>query len=528
MARSFSSAMLRAARASNRAARQAASYQAAQVRAMERQARQEQRQAMLDYVARRQADVEDKNEHLGEILSDLGSILSTGLHRDPRFPMETLYRTASPEDLPAELAAKAEPDRKHFDPPPLGFIASLWPGAKAKYAEAVLAATGRFEAALAEWQGLNTRREEAMTALRATVEAHNRDIDALILELDAGQPEAIKAYSEFVLINSPYPEGFQHDLRVGPDLRVGLVPESRQLVVDLRAPTIANLIPVVEQYRYVKAQDAVVPKAKSEKVRQSLYASVIAQLALRTIHELFAAADIREHIETVVLNVYVVATDPGTGKTVKPYIVSTRVSRQDFNELELASVEPVACLKRLKAFVSRSPSELVPVKPIVDINMADPRFIEEQDILSSLDTRPNLMELSPGEFESLITNLFQAMGLDTKLTQASRDGGVDCVAFDPRPILGGKVVVQAKRYKNTVGVSAVRDLFGTMHNEGASKGILVTTSGFGKATFEFANEKPIELIAGSNLLYLLKEHAGVDAKIEMPADWVDPVMDAGR
>jgi restriction system protein len=72
----------------------------------------------------------------------------------------------------------------------------------------------------------------------------------------------------------------------------------------------------------------------------------------------------------------------------------------------------------------------------------------------------NLMELSPGGVESLITNLFQKMGLDTKLSQASRDGGVDCVAFDSRPILNGKVVIQAKRYKNTVGVSSVRDLFG--------------------------------------------------------------------
>jgi restriction system protein len=50
-----------------------------------------------------------------------------------------------------------------------------------------------------------------------------------------------------------------------------------------------------------------------------------------------------------------------------------------------------------------------------------------------------------------------------------RDGGVDCVAFDPRPILGGKVVVQAKRYRHTVGVTAVRDLYGTLQNEGASK-----------------------------------------------------------
>jgi restriction endonuclease Mrr len=100
--------------------------------------------------------------------------------------------------------------------------------------------------------------------------------------------------------------------------------------------------------------------------------------------------------------------------------------------------------------------------------MIDPRFIQEEDVLSKLDQRPNLMDLTPGEFEALITNLFQKMGLDTKLTQASRDGGVDCVAFDPKPIFGGKVVIQAKRYKNTVVVSSVRDLFGTMQNEGAS------------------------------------------------------------
>ncbi len=158
--------------------------------------------------------------------------------------------------------------------------------------------------------------------------------------------------------------------------------------------------------------------------------------------------------------------------------------------------------------------------------MVDPRFIEETDVLSELDQRPNLMELTPKEFESLITNLFQKMGLETRQTQASRDGGVDCAAFDPRPIFGGKVVIQAKRYKNTVGVSAVRDLYGTMQNEGASKGILVTTSGYGKASFEFAEGKPLELLSGSNLLYLLAENAGIEAKIVMPENWQDPFPDS--
>src|SRR6266849_5516188 len=158
--------------------------------------------------------------------------------------------------------------------------------------------------------------------------------------------------------------------------------------------------------------------------------------------------------------------------------------------------------------------------------MVDPRFVEEEDIISGLDNRANLLLLTPREFESLITNLFEKMGLETRQTRPSRDGGVDCVAYDPRPIFGGKVVIQAKRYKNTVGVSAVRDLFGTMQNEGASKGILVATSGYGKASYEFAEGKPLELLSGSNLLYLLNEHAGIEAKIEMPDNWKDPQPDS--
>ena len=83
-------------------------------------------------------------------------------------------------------------------------------------------------------------------------------------------------------------------------------------------------------------------------------------------------------------------------------------------------------------------------------------------------------------------------------------GQPEIPAYDQRPIPGGKVVIEAKRYKNTVGASAVRDLFGTVHNEGASNGIPVTTSGYGKAAFQFANNKPLELIDGSGLLYLLR------------------------
>ncbi|RKJ10548.1 restriction endonuclease, partial [Butyricicoccus sp. 1XD8-22] len=103
---------------------------------------------------------------------------------------------------------------------------------------------------------------------------------------------------------------------------------------------------------------------------------------------------------------------------------------------------------------------------------------------------------------------------EVKITQASKDGGVDAVAFDPDPIRGGKIVIQAKRYTNVVGVSAVRDLYGTVMNEGATKGILVSTADYGPDAYNFAKDKPLTLLNGNNLLHLLQKH-GHKAKIDL-------------
>jgi restriction system protein len=85
------------------------------------------------------------------------------------------------------------------------------------------------------------------------------------------------------------------------------------------------------------------------------------------------------------------------------------------------------------------------------------------------------------DFEHLVRELFEKefaiSGGEVKVTQASRDGGVDAIAFDPDPIRGGKIVIQAKRYTNTVGVAAVRDLYGTVVNEGGREYSILSRTG---------------------------------------------------
>jgi len=165
---------------------------------------------------------------------------------------------------------------------------------------------------------------------------------------------------------------------------------------------------------------------------------------------------------------------------------------------------------------------LTPVNPILSFNKDDPRFVAARDVIAELDPNQNLAIMDWQDFEHLIRELFgklfgEASGGEVKITRASRDAGVDAIAFDPDPIRGGKFVIQAKRYNNTVGVNAVRDLYGTMINEGAARGILVTTSSFGSDSYDFAKDKPITLIDGQKLLGLLQNYGYGDFNISLGA-----------
>jgi restriction system protein len=144
------------------------------------------------------------------------------------------------------------------------------------------------------------------------------------------------------------------------------------------------------------------------------------------------------------------------------------------------------------------------------LNTTDSRVIENRDVVERLDQEANLAAMPWEDFEHLVRQLFEwefgRNGIEVKVTRASRDRGVDAIMSDPDPLRGGKYILQAKRYTRPVDVSAVRDLYGTVMNEGANRGILVTTSSYGPDSYEFAKDKPISLVDGPNLVVMPNRH----------------------
>lgn len=529
---SFSSLLNQIARDTAKRQRQLEQQERANQRAAEKAHRESVRQQLQDekeqranYINTRLEQVDLSNKETQERLDELANILQQTLDVDDKISFGDLRITETFREfvIPPDVYKMPEvPDLDKFKQGVKipGILDKLIPGWEGRYQKELINAEKRYETYKTKYDDYMKKRGAKINALRdeydkerlafeQKVSERNQEVDALETAYRNGDPEAVCTYNTMVLERSEYPDGFPQEFRLA------YLPEPKELVIEYELPGV-DIVPPVTEYRYVKTKDVIEEKLRKQTEVKEIYQDVVSAVCLRTIHEVFEA-DQANVIGIAVFNGFVQTIDPSTGKDIRPHLISVRSTKEKFSELNLSRIEKRSCLRNLGAQVSSRPEEMQPVKPVVDFNMVDKRFVEESDIIGDLESRPNLMDLTPFEFENLVSNLFKQMGFETKLTRSSKDGGVDAVAFDPRPILGGKVVIQAKRYKNVVGVSAVRDLYGTMINEGAGKGILVTTSHYGPDAYDFSKDKPIELIDGGGLLYLLNQQ-GIQAKIIFPEE----------
>ena len=352
-----------------------------------------------------------------------------------------------------------------------------------------------------QWQ---KRKDEFL----ASQNSRNNSVETLKIQYLAGDKIGISKVCEMILKESPYPFSFEKEIVTEYN------PENRLLVVEYRLPSLDDQ-PTLKEVKYIATNVEIRETHISEIQLRKLYDDSIYKITLRSIHELFAA-DAINAIEAISFNGWVRAIKKSTGNEEVTCIVSIQIKKEDFKKINLENVDPKACFKSFKGVGSSDLSGLSSIQPILQTRKKDKRFVDSHSV--DFDDSTNLAAMAWEDFEHLIRELFEkefsSNGGEVKVTQASRDGGVDAIAFDPDPIRGGKIVIQAKRYTNTVGVSAVRDLFGTVMNEGANKGILVTTSDYGSDSYAFAKGKPLTLLNGANLLYLLEKH-GTRAKIDI-------------
>jgi restriction system protein len=326
------------------------------------------------YTESRQAEVADQNVELEHTVAALESILSEALSRNCSLDLDTLKEPLTNEPFqPGNLAHSFPvPELHDYLPPPPMWLTRLVPGAKAKHERQSIEARQRFEADMIAHAQNEIRRQQKLEAARSAhdakvkenrrrVEEQHAEVEKLKCGVQTLNPEAVATYFTLVMDGSEYPDGFPSAFEVTYE------PESKLLLVDMELPPF-DIVPEVGSFKYIKTKDEITESSRSAKERRGLYASVIAQSALRTMHEVFAA-DSAQAVDTVAFNGYVNGIDPATGHHARPRLVSVMASPDVFSGFDLRRADPAACLHSLHAAVSKKPEDLIPVEPRFEFNV---------------------------------------------------------------------------------------------------------------------------------------------------------------
>ncbi|MFF3677282.1 restriction endonuclease [Streptomyces sp. NPDC002120] len=476
-----------------------------QQREAERRQRTYERDANRSHRQYREAEALRRTAQLDAEVTALKGLLVAGC-RAPAFRISDLARPDRLEPFNPGALAQPVPMPRIED---FQRQSSGWTLGSNHRAQAEREAHARYTQA---WQAANAaeaQRQQQLAAYRqqydrwateqlAGVRAHNSGLTELADALRMGDAEAaVEYFSAALYASKAWPEALPRQVAAAYD------PAARQLVLDWELPAYA-VVPEARAVQYLPStdQDKVKPRPVTE--RRALYRDLLAQCVLLVVRELYAADEFGV-LDSVVVNGFVDCHDPVTGQEARFVLSTVPAERSAFAGLRLEQVSAVDCLvSGLGGQLSARPDQLTAVRPGRRPDEVGGGVVSHGGHAG--DGEPDLFVMDPIAFENLVAELFRAMGMEAVTTQRSGDGGVDIEANDPSPITGGRIVVQVKRYRNTVPPTAVRDLYGTVQDKGANKGVLVTTSSFGPTSYTFSNGKPLELVPGDKLVELLHQY----------------------
>ena len=114
----------------------------------------------------------------------------------------------------------------------------------------------------------------------------------------------------------------------------------------------------------------------------------------------------------------------------------------------------------------------------------------------------SIKALSWKEFEELVAEAYRRKGFRVIENGFGPDGGIDVKLIKNNQT----TLVQCKQWRSrNVGVAVIREMFGVLTAEKAYKVIIICCGEFTRDAVSFAENKPIELITGAELLSIVKK-----------------------
>jgi restriction system protein len=337
-----------------------------------------------------QKEASEKSGELKAWQTEIDNILEHTLSVDDFYDLNCLRRSIEhpdfeslfliPEPEPDEIREPARPVLNVPRPP--GFLSRIFGGTKryevrCKEAEEqlkkdlkiweseVAAIPARRAQTESEWAERERIRQECLASDKTEherecreraneIQQANQELDDTIKGLAEGSAEAVEAYLRLVLEKSSYPEGLH------PHFWLCFEEDSSTLkmIGEIVPPSV---LPCIKEFKYVGSADEIVGKSKSEKELKTQYETFLANIALRTIHEVFEAdrGQVVKSIDITLTTHHEQSSScPGQQRVA---LLSTQVERQEFLMTPLTAQAPVQRVKVYDTLLSKNAFLLFPI-----------------------------------------------------------------------------------------------------------------------------------------------------------------------
>ncbi|WP_030274837.1 restriction endonuclease [Streptomyces sp. NRRL B-24484] len=365
------------------------------------------------------------------------------------------------------------------------------------------------EGAAAEAKAARSAHEQAEQAKARAVREYNDSLEECRRAYRLSEPAAVESLLERALAAA---EVATRD--IPSPCRALFRPLTRTAVLDLDLPPL-DVVPSLSGYRLAEdGSPEPVPRAPAE--RTSDYLRLAARLALRAL-QAADAVDTDGILAGVVLNgwlrrpgedpVCLLSVDADRDALARTRLVAgteaARPAAVDEDEpapgvyTDAEQDEALLRLRELSAVVTPDPYVPVPVVPNGTAGA----------------TVPSAAELSSNEFAQLVRELFVRGGLGSWSVRLRGPFGLVATAEGAKDSgLPGRWVVWASRNTDPVAADELRTLAEAVREEGAERGLRLTTGRFGEAALDLAAEegyRRIHLIDGEGVRELSRTHLGL-------------------
>jgi restriction system protein len=353
-----------------------------------------------------------------------------------------------------------------------------------------------------EKKGIEQEIEEKRQSFLQEIVSRNEQVGLLEVNYQGRQKDAVEAFFDLVLMQSDYPDYFPRNTEL--EYQKG----SYTLIINYQLPG-PDLIGREKDVEYEIEPYKENIYFYTEEEFNKIYNDIVYKILLRINHEIYEA-DTASVLNAIQLNGLVKTLNMANGQDENICIATIRTTRTEFEKVNLNKIDPQLCFRYLNGIADREMKNLNPIpnsQPFMrNREMLDPK----RSIPELMNRQTGLTNLSMEDFEHTLLEIFEKefrmKSGEMKLMHDSPEGVFEFYGIDPNPFMGGKILIQAIRSTEPIGVGSVKELFGTLIHEAAIKGILVTTSDFTTEAIEFAKNKPLSLLNGNKLLALFENH----------------------